>query len=113
MLYVLLKSATHLVAKDVNGKSDPFVEISLGDTKHKSKVAKNTLEPVWSERFKFIVTDARTDVLSFAVFDWDRVGANDKLGHIDVPVRSIAHHRARDASGRVRIDKQFTLQSAK
>ncbi len=55
---VLLKSASHLIAADTNGLSDPFVIVTLGrenapHRKQTSKTIPKTLNPVWNETFKF------------------------------------------------------------
>ena len=55
VLHVKLLRAAHLSAKDVNGRSDPFVKLSLGGQLHKSSTKRETLNPVWDEHYDFVV----------------------------------------------------------
>ena len=49
-------SASKVIAKDPNGKSDPYCVVYLGhSTEHaqKTEVKPATLDPVWNETFSF------------------------------------------------------------
>ena len=50
----------------------------------KTKVLTKTLVPVWEEAFE-IAEYRRGEVVEFAVFDHDKVGSADSLGHVSVP----------------------------
>ena len=52
-LHVYLSHATGLKSADRNGLSDPYVKLSLGKHKSKSKTIKKTLNPRWDEDFEW------------------------------------------------------------
>ena len=47
-LFVQLLRGNGLLAADANGFSDPYVKLSLGEQKQRSKTMKKTLNPVWT-----------------------------------------------------------------
>ena len=83
-LKVLIKEARGLRALDANGRSDPFVKVSVGSNKvEKTPVIKKTLSPKWDKEYTFRgITDmeARGQQLEIAVWDWDRITSNDLIG---------------------------------
>ena len=58
MLRIQLLEARSLVAKDnmmggmVKGKSDPYVNITVGSTAFRSHVIKENLNPTWDEMYE-------------------------------------------------------------
>ncbi len=50
-----LVSGKDLIAADSNGKSDPYVHLKIGKTKHTSKIIKKTLNPEWDQEFDFLI----------------------------------------------------------
>ena len=71
--------ATNLPGVDKDGKSDPQLALHAGIIKVKTKVQKNTLNPVWDETFELRVADPAEPIL-VRVKDYDKFGANDLLG---------------------------------
>ncbi|KNC81924.1 hypothetical protein SARC_05775 [Sphaeroforma arctica JP610] len=72
-----------LPAADRNGFSDPFVTISVNNKlleDVKSERIKRTLNPVWNWSQDIALEDCTQ--VSITVWDWDRLGKNDKLGMI-------------------------------
>ncbi len=52
-----------------------------------TRVAPQTLNPVWdSEVFDFCVRNVANSEIRVEVWDWDRVGESDYLGHTVIPV---------------------------
>ena len=53
----------------MNGKSDPYVVLQLGEQKYKTTIVKKNLSPIWNEDFIIDVNDKDTDELLVNVFD--------------------------------------------
>ncbi|GAU11903.1 hypothetical protein TSUD_195260 [Trifolium subterraneum] len=83
VLSVTVISAEDLPAVDFMGKSDPFVVLSLkkAETKNKTRVVNNTLNPVWNQTFDFVVEDGLHDMLLVEVYDHDTFG-KDYMGRV-------------------------------
>eukprot|EP00949_MAST-11_sp_MAST-11-sp1_P003596 g3596.t1 len=60
--------------------SDPFVVTTVGDQRHKTKVIKNNLNPVWDDTHDYQLDADHKNKIKFEVFDWDRFGSPDSLG---------------------------------
>eukprot|EP01087_Luapelamoeba_hula_P007200 TRINITY_DN1748_c2_g1_i2.p1 TRINITY_DN1748_c2_g1~~TRINITY_DN1748_c2_g1_i2.p1 ORF type:complete len:3417 (+),score=716.50 TRINITY_DN1748_c2_g1_i2:301-10551(+) len=82
--------ARNLAGADRSGLSDPYVEFRIKDSKRrprKTKIRKATLHPVWNREFYYLRGEVKdTDVIEFSIFDWNRVGKDDKLGRVEIPV---------------------------
>jgi len=90
-----------LMVADVTGKSDPFCKIYLGQKfgaastqVHTTKVKKQTLSPVWTDKDKNCVRGwdfggkHAADTLFIEIWDEDTVGA-DRMGFCSIPVASL------------------------
>ncbi|TNN11454.1 BAI1-associated protein, partial [Schistosoma japonicum] len=91
-LYVDIQRATNLVPLDSNGLSDPFIIVELLP-KHifsetpkslRTKIVKNTIDPVFDEHFEFSVPPEEllnpSACLAFIVMDHDLIMSNDFEG---------------------------------
>ncbi|KAG2520033.1 hypothetical protein BBO99_00008415 [Phytophthora kernoviae] len=97
-LIVTIVGARDLLAGDLNGFSDPFVQLTVLDTKgqplaaggcFKTVVAKRTLSPEWNESFILGTRDfdlRSATSLRFLVYDFDGLKRDDVLGVVDVPL---------------------------
>ncbi|KAJ6830649.1 C2 and GRAM domain-containing protein [Iris pallida] len=81
-LLVHVIKARDLPAVDVNGSSDPYVRLQLGKHRAKTKIVKNSLNPVWDEEFSFGVGDLNEE-LSISVV------VGDILGKVKVPMSKV------------------------
>ena len=78
-----------LKAADKNGKSDPFVKLSLGKQTFTSEKKMKTLEPRWNSKFEFQSTQGAlaSQPLKLSVYDWDPISSlhrNTSLGHASI-----------------------------
>lgn len=82
-LKITLHGAKNLLPMDPDGNSDPFVVISFGDEKLRSKVKKKTLNPDFdNEEFALPIFSDSPAEFTIEVRDWDPVGSNDDIGEI-------------------------------
>jgi len=100
LLRINLVEARNIVAADVGGTSDPFVEFIIGDPKLKetprkfSTVIDKTLTPKWGETFIFAASTS--DVLTVNLYDKDLVGKPDFLGRLQIPLADCVVERKYD-----------------
>ncbi|WAQ89720.1 hypothetical protein PtA15_11A411 [Puccinia triticina] len=90
LLTVMLDHAKDLMAADRNGYSDPYAQFLLNGAKvFKSSVQKKTLNPKWTERFEVEIPSRAGAEFYVHVYDWDRVGASDKLGQARIDLSNL------------------------
>eukprot|EP01111_Echinosteliopsis_oligospora_P014654 TRINITY_DN5561_c0_g1_i1.p1 TRINITY_DN5561_c0_g1~~TRINITY_DN5561_c0_g1_i1.p1 ORF type:complete len:1451 (+),score=491.58 TRINITY_DN5561_c0_g1_i1:45-4355(+) len=68
------------------GKSDPYCVVKVGKHEHKTKVVKNTCEPVWDVEYTIPIISVKSEILEVTVFDHDLIGRDDFLGYVSFPV---------------------------
>lgn len=85
---IFIKSGNNLPALDFNGKSDPFVKITVGNTTQSTKVIYKTLSPTWNENFKFNVTP-NDRFINIKAYDWDLLTTNDYMGEITIDLTTL------------------------
>ncbi|CAN8256670.1 unnamed protein product [Cochlearia groenlandica] len=83
VLSVNVVAAEELPSVDFMGKADAFVVITLkkSESKSKTRVVPDSLNPVWNQTFDFVVEDALHDLLILEVWDHDKFG-KDKIGRV-------------------------------
>ena len=89
-LKVILYEAKDLLAKDLNGLSDPYVKMCLYKhqeriMKQKSRIHKKTLNPVFKDEvfvFPMMIKQPREYHLKVLMKDWDRFGGHDLIGMV-------------------------------
>ncbi|XP_042419297.1 synaptotagmin-5-like isoform X1 [Zingiber officinale] len=106
VLSVTIISGEDLPAMDVMGKADPFVVIRMkkSETKNKTRVVNDSLNPTWNQTFDIVVEDGLHDMLILEVWDHDTFG-KDYMGRcIMTLTRVILEGEVRDS---------FPLEGAK
>ncbi|KAA0722887.1 Multiple C2 and transmembrane domain-containing protein 2 [Triplophysa tibetana] len=86
-LQVKVIKACDIMAADLNGKSDPFCVLELGNNRLQTHTIYKTLNPEWNKVFTFPVKDIH-EVLEITVFDEDGDKAPDFLGKVAIPLLS-------------------------
>eukprot|EP01088_Endostelium_zonatum_P011131 TRINITY_DN2497_c0_g1_i1.p1 TRINITY_DN2497_c0_g1~~TRINITY_DN2497_c0_g1_i1.p1 ORF type:complete len:284 (+),score=74.06 TRINITY_DN2497_c0_g1_i1:58-909(+) len=93
--------AKDLLAADAGGTSDPYVNITVGQSKQKTKVVKRNLNPSWNETFTFNCHP--TDHVLFQIMDWDRFGKDDCIGQanveFDILIQGLEFHQFLNLTG--------------
>ncbi|ESR63622.1 Synaptotagmin-4 [Citrus sinensis] len=81
VLSITVIAAENLPKVDLIGKADPFVVLQLkkAGNRAKTRVAHDTLNPVWNQTFDFVVEDGQHEMLILDVYDHDTFG-KDKMG---------------------------------
>lgn len=99
ILHVKVLRAQKLLNMDFLSKSDPYVKLSLGGDMlpaKKTTVKMNSLDPVWDEDFKLTVKDPEAQVLQLHLYDWEKIGAHDKLGMQVVPLKLLKPYEKKE-----------------
>jgi Ca2+-dependent lipid-binding protein len=87
MTTVIVKviEARNLAPKDWSGKSDPYFIVAHSKTSCRSKVVKQTLDPVWNASFDLRITQATmSDDILITFWDKDLL-RSEYLGHLVLP----------------------------
>eukprot|EP00210_Caulerpa_lentillifera_P000615 g595.t1 len=77
-----------LIAQDLNGASDPFVRVKIGQKLQCSQVISACLNPEFNAKFEFF--DVRiTNKIEILVIDRDIFSLNDPLGRLEIPLHEL------------------------
>ncbi|KAK4773759.1 hypothetical protein SAY87_028778 [Trapa incisa] len=85
LIKVRVKRGINLVVRDAIS-SDPYVAVSLGNQKLKTRVIKKNCNPEWNEELTFSVTDPSLPI-KLTVYDKDRFTKDDKMGEAEIDIR--------------------------
>uniref|UniRef100_H2Z074 C2 domain-containing protein n=1 Tax=Ciona savignyi TaxID=51511 RepID=H2Z074_CIOSA len=98
LVRVYIIRATDLHPTDPNGKSDPYIVISLGENKvnDKENYISKQLNPTFGKAFDFEATFPMESILNVQIYDWDLLSADDLIGEtkIDLENRFYSKHRS-------------------
>ncbi|KFZ08492.1 hypothetical protein V502_09322 [Pseudogymnoascus sp. VKM F-4520 (FW-2644)] len=88
MLRIVVLRGKNLAAKDKSGTSDPFLVISLGDTRDTTQYVPKTLNPEWNHICDLPVSSIKDLLLDIVCWDKDRFG-KDYMGEFEVALEDI------------------------
>lgn len=88
VLRVQVLRGRNLAPKDKSGTSDPYLVLTLGDSKEATSVASKTLNPEWNQTFEFPITTADAALLEVICWDKDRF-KKDYMGEFDIVLEEL------------------------
>jgi len=88
ILKVVAIKARNLAAKDRSGTSDPYLVLTLGDSKESTPCVPKTLNPEWNITMQMPVSGTNCLLLDCVAWDKDRFG-KDYLGEFDLALEDI------------------------
>uniref|UniRef100_A0A0E0DQX3 C2 domain-containing protein n=1 Tax=Oryza meridionalis TaxID=40149 RepID=A0A0E0DQX3_9ORYZ len=107
LIKVDIRRGTNLAVRDVMS-SDPYVMLNLGHQTMKTKVIKNTLNPVWNERLMLSIPHP-VPPLKLQVFDKDTFSSDDRMGDVEVDIQPLIaaarEHESSAIAGSVEVTK--------
>ncbi|XP_078275356.1 fer-1-like protein 4 [Rhinoraja longicauda] len=98
LVRIYVVKATNLAPTDLNGKSDPYIVVKIGEQIQDSKerYIPKQLNPIFGEVFEMTVAFPMETELIVSIFDHDMVGKDDLIGEtkLDLENRYYSKHRA-------------------
>ncbi|KAI1327302.1 phosphatidylserine decarboxylase-domain-containing protein [Xylariaceae sp. FL0255] len=88
VLKIVVLRAKNLAAKDRGGTSDPYLQITCGETKFTTHCIPKTLNPEWNVVCTIPITNLDNLLVDFHCWDKDRFG-KDYLGEFDLALEEI------------------------
>ena len=86
LLKVRVKRGINLAVRDVRS-SDPYVLLSTGNQRMKTRVIRKDINPEWNEDLTLSITDPNQTV-SITVFDHDTFSTDDKMGDAEFEIKT-------------------------
>ncbi|KAK7323312.1 hypothetical protein VNO77_26779 [Canavalia gladiata] len=87
LIKVNVVKGTNLAIRDVM-TSDPYVMLSMGHQSVKTRVIKNTLNPVWNESLMLSIPD-NIPPLRVVVYDKDTFSTDDFMGEAEIDIEPL------------------------
>jgi len=91
-------SALRIPSVDTDSESDPYVSVYMkGKEVHRTKHLDDQKNPVWSLETGSLFLlkihkdkiDLENEMVSFVIWDWDRMSKDEKLGEVEIAVQEI------------------------
>jgi len=81
---IVVIAGKDLASRDANGKSDPYLRITYGQTKLKTAIQKKTLNPNWKNESFLLPYEEGEAHLRVQCWDWDLIGSDEFMGEFTV-----------------------------
>lgn len=93
-LKVFVNEATNLLGLDLDGKSDPYCVLKIGEGNQFSAIEKtrkitNTKNPTWKECFTLNVNNPLTEYLVLEVWNKESMSKDDSLGYAQISLNDL------------------------
>ncbi|KMZ56317.1 Synaptotagmin-1 [Zostera marina] len=90
VLSITVVSAENLPSMDIMGKAEPYVVLQMkkSESKNKTRVVNESLNPAWNQTFDFVVEDGLHDMLMVEVWDHDTFG-KDYIGRCIITLTKV------------------------
>ena len=89
LLHVNVVEASHLLGKQRNGTSSPFVDITTVRERCETRIIEDKVNPVWNEKFTLAINNPESEHLVVRVWNWQEVAKHNFLGEVNIPVAEI------------------------
>merc|ERR1712002_1300507 len=119
LITVTVHKARDIEKKGMFGKADPYVIMTYGEQKAKSKTIKNNYNPEWEFTAKFNIQKESAEGIKISVFDYD-IGKDDALAMKVLDIAAVQEYQQLKSqwiplesckSGEVLISAEFTPQA--
>ncbi|XP_062110159.1 protein C2-DOMAIN ABA-RELATED 7 isoform X2 [Humulus lupulus] len=85
LLRIRVRRGHNLAVRDTLS-SDPYVVVTMGNQKLKTRVVKNNCNPEWNDELTLSVTSFDTPI-TLTVYDKDTFTVDDKMGDADIDLK--------------------------
>uniref|UniRef100_A0A1J3H3R5 Putative ADP-ribosylation factor GTPase-activating protein AGD11 n=1 Tax=Noccaea caerulescens TaxID=107243 RepID=A0A1J3H3R5_NOCCA len=85
LLRIRVRRGINLVSRESSG-SDPFVVITMGPEKVKTRGVENNCNPEWNDEVTLAITDPNEPVI-LEVYDEDTFTSHDKMGDAEIDIK--------------------------
>lgn len=93
-LKVFVNEATNLLGLDLDGNSDPYCVLKIGEGNQfsaieKTRKIKNTKNPTWKECFTLNVNNPLTESLFLEIWNKETMSKDDSLGYAQISLHDL------------------------
>ncbi|XP_041015112.1 protein C2-DOMAIN ABA-RELATED 7-like [Juglans microcarpa x Juglans regia] len=86
LLRIRVQRGINLAVRDSLSSSDPYVVVTFGEQKLKSRVVDNNLNPEWNDALTLSVKDLDVPI-TLTVYDKDILTSDDKMGDAEIDIK--------------------------